>query len=41
MYAINVDLSETGSGVVFWIQPSQNVDKWQTTVNTVMELQVP
>ena len=41
MYAINVDFSETGSGVVFWIQLSQNMGEWQITANTVMELQVP
>jgi hypothetical protein len=35
-----MDLREIGWGSVDWIQLSQDRDRWQTVVNTVMNLRV-
>jgi hypothetical protein len=38
---INMDLREIGLGDVDWIDLAQDRDRWQTLVNTVMNLRVP
>jgi hypothetical protein len=37
---IRMDLRETGSGSVYWIQLAQDRDRWRAVVNTVMNLRV-
>jgi hypothetical protein len=37
---IRVDCREIGLGSVDWIQLAQDMDRWQTVVNTVMNLWV-
>jgi hypothetical protein len=38
---IKIDLNEIGQTNVDWITVAQNVSKWRTAVNTVMELWAP
>jgi hypothetical protein len=38
---IKMDLSEIGFGDVDWIHWAQDRDRWQTLVNTIMNLRVP
>jgi hypothetical protein len=38
---IKIDLLEIGCGGVDWIGLAQDMDKWRTPVNTVMNLRVP
>jgi hypothetical protein len=37
---INMDLRESGSGGVEWIQLAQKRDRWRAVVNVVMNLRV-
>jgi hypothetical protein len=37
---IKMDLREIGLGVVEWIQPAQDRDRWQAVMNAVMNLRV-
>jgi hypothetical protein len=39
--SIKVDLREIGFGDVDWIHWAQDMDRWRTLVNTVMNLRVP
>jgi hypothetical protein len=36
-----MDLTETGLGVVDWIDLAQKRDQWRAVANTVMNLRVP
>jgi hypothetical protein len=36
-----MDIQEVGCGVMDWIKLAQDINKWQTLVNGVMNLQVP
>ena len=38
---IKMDLQETGSGSIDWIDLSEDRNKWRALVNTVMNLRVP
>jgi hypothetical protein len=38
---IKIDLSEIGWGDMDWINLAEDVDQWETPVNTVMKLRVP
>jgi hypothetical protein len=38
---IKLDIQEVGCGGMDWIELSQNWDRWQALVNTVMNLRVP
>jgi hypothetical protein len=38
---IKIDLIETGSDGMDWIDLAQDSDKWRALVNTVMNLWVP
>ena len=38
---IKMDLQEEGLGGMDWIVLSQNIDRWRTLVNAVMNLRVP
>jgi hypothetical protein len=38
---VKINLRETGSGGMDWINLAQDRDKWRALVNTVMNLRVP
>jgi hypothetical protein len=38
---IKMDIQEVGCGVMDWIKLAQGINKWQTLVTAVMNLQVP
>jgi hypothetical protein len=37
---IRMDLQEVGCGFIDWIGLAQNIDRWRTVVNAVMNFQV-
>ena len=38
---IKMDVQEVGWGGMGWIYLAQNMDRWRTLVNSVMNIQVP
>jgi hypothetical protein len=38
---IKMDIQEVGGGGMDWIELAQDMDRWRTLVNVVMDLRVP